>query len=216
MKHPYPVKGKNRLDFGFRSRENVILPRFLLTKGKNRAILGFQQAFLSWLYLRQYYRGHSMQVMEIQRVQSGGSVFGRVFWNVASRAFTNTVASERTCVQLYCASRGRADFRLPQPGSSQRGKGECSSPRLRVTWLFLRVTWPGHVRRTWLVRIFLLYGTLQGGTKHPCQVKGKNRLDFGFHPRENVILPRFWLLKGKNRAILGFQQAFLSWLPIPR
>jgi len=38
-----------------------------------------------------------------------------------------------------------------------------------------------------------------------CSVKGKNRLVFGFRPRENVILPRFWLTKGKNRAILGFQ-----------
>jgi len=40
---------------------------------------------------------------------------------------------------------------------------------------------------------------------HTCSVKGKNRLDFGFHPRENAILPRFLLMKGKNCAILGFQ-----------
>ena len=147
------MKGKNRLDFGFRPRENVILPRFLLTKGKNRAILGFQQAFLSWLYFRQYSREHSIQVMEIQRGQSGGSVFGRVVWNVASRAFANTVASERTCVQLYCASHSRA---------RRRGRRE-NAPR-PAAWgtalaaggsLLLRVTWLDHVRRTWLVRIFL-------------------------------------------------------------
>ena len=120
MKHPYPVKGKNRLDFGFRPRENVILPRFWLTKGKNRAILGFQQAFLSWLYFRQYSRGHSIQVMEIQRGQSGGSVFGRVAWGNARRGFTNTVASVRSCAQLYCASHSRV---------RRRDKGECSSPR---------------------------------------------------------------------------------------
>ena len=88
--------------------------------------------------------------------------------------------------------------------------------RSRAAWLLLHGACPGHVRRTWLVRIFLLYGTLQGGMKRTRSVKGKNRLDFGFRPRENVILPRFWLTKGKNCAILGFQQAFLSWLPIPR
>ena len=108
------MKGKNRLDFGFRPRENVILPRFLLTKGKNRAILGFQQAFLSWLYFRQYSREHSIQVMEIQRGQSAGSVFGRVAWGNARRGFTNTVASVRSCVQLYCDSHSQA---------SRRGQG---------------------------------------------------------------------------------------------
>ena len=113
MKRTCSVKGKNRLDFEFRPRENVILPRFLLTKGKNRAILGFQQAFLSWLYFQQYSRGHSIQVMEIQRGQSAGSVFGRVVWNVASRAFTNTVASERICILLFFASRGRGEEHSP-------------------------------------------------------------------------------------------------------
>ena len=112
MKHPYPAKGKNRLDFGFHPRENVILPRFLPTKGKNGAILGFQQIFLSWLYFRQYSRGHSMQVMEIQRGQYGGSVFGSVAWGNARRGFTNTVASVRSYAQLYCASRGRADLQI--------------------------------------------------------------------------------------------------------
>ena len=66
-----------------------------------------------------------MQVMKIQRGQSSGSVFGRVVWNVASRAFTNTVASERYCVQLYCASRGRARRRgrkenAPRPDRVER------------------------------------------------------------------------------------------------
>ena len=62
-----------------------------------------------------------MQVMEIQRGQSGGPVFSGVAWNVARRAFTNTVASIQTCVQLYCASRSRARRRgrrenAPRPG----------------------------------------------------------------------------------------------------
>ena len=135
MNRTRSVKGKNRLDFGFRPRENVILLRFVPMKGKNSAILGFQQAFLSWLYFRQYSRGHSIQVMEIQRGQSDGSVFGRVAWGNARRGFTNTVASVRTCVQLYCASHIRARRRgrrenAPRPGcvrhSSCRGRlGSC-------------------------------------------------------------------------------------------
>ena len=84
------------------------------------AWLGFQQAFLSWLYLRQYSRGHSLQVMKIQRGQSGGSVFGRVAWGNARRGFTNTVASVRSCAQLYCASQAGfvagARENAPHPG----------------------------------------------------------------------------------------------------
>ena len=73
------------------------------------------------------------------------------------------------------------------------GKGECSSPRLHEAWLL-----PREARSCRMVRT--------------RSVKGKNRLNFGFHPRENVILPRFGLTKGKNCAILGFQQAFIHTL----
>ena len=109
----------------------------------------------------------------------------------------------KVCVgRQYCASRGvtvlvfasvsvgQSRFmRLTRPGSSQRAKVEGSSPRLREA----------------ISRM-----------KHTCSAKGKNRLVFGFRPRENVIFPGFSLTKGKNCSILGFQQAFLSWLPIPR
>ena len=131
-------------------------------------------------------------------------------------------AARRRASRSRARRRGRRE-NAPRPGCGRLalaagGLSLAASElaRSRAAWLLLHGACPGHVRRTWLVRIFLLYGTLQGGMKRTRSVKGKNRLDFGFRPRENVILPRFWLTKGKNCAILGFQQAFLSWLPIPR
>ena len=111
-------------------------------KGKNRAIFGFQQAFRSWLYLRQYSRGHSMQVMEKQRGQSAGSVFGRVVWNVASRAFTNTVASERTRVLLYCASRSRARRRGRRENAPRTGCVRLGSCCVRLAFAAWGLTRP--------------------------------------------------------------------------
>ena len=78
-----------------------------------------------------------MQVLEIQRGQSAGSVFGDVAWNVARRGLTNTVAPTPRGRAPRNSCR-RADLRLTRPGSSQRAKGECSSPRLREAWLLLR------------------------------------------------------------------------------
>ena len=96
-------KGKKCTVFSFRMGFLAIFPIFRLMKGKNRAILGFQQAFLLGLYSPQCHRGHSMPVLEIQRGQSAGSVFGDVAWNAARRGLTNTVASERICILPFCA-----------------------------------------------------------------------------------------------------------------
>ena len=68
----------------------------------------FSHSFTGWSH-----RGHSMQVMEIQREQSAGSVFGDVAWNVARRGFTNTVASERICILPFCC---HAVLRPTRPG----------------------------------------------------------------------------------------------------
>ena len=95
-------KGKKCTVFSFRMGFLAIFPRFWLTKGKNRAILGFQQAFLLGLYFQLCSRGYSMPVLKIQREQSAGSVFGDVAWNVARKGFTNTVASERICILPFC------------------------------------------------------------------------------------------------------------------
>ena len=130
-------KGKKCTVFSFRLGFLAIFPRFWLMKGKNRVILGFQQAFLLGLYFQQCSRGHSMQVLEIQRGQSAGSVFGDVAWNVARRGLTNTVAPTPRGRAPRNSCR-RADLRLTRPGSSQRAKGECSSPRLREAWLLPR------------------------------------------------------------------------------
>ena len=145
MKRTCSVKGKNRLDFGFRPRENVILPRFLLTKGKNCAILGFQ--------LRESY----FPSAETSDLRIGG---GKNMPPSVVRGLLRMAAVE--CGDLFTAI-----GHLTRPGSSQRAKGECSSPRPheaqllpREAWLLLHVTWPDHVRRTWLVRIFLATGGL--------------------------------------------------------
>ena len=127
------VKGKNRLDFGFRQRENAILPRFWLTKGKNCAILGFQ--------LRESYFPSAL----CSDLRMGGD---KNMPPSVIRGLLRMAAVE--CGDLFTAI-----GHLTQPGSSQRAKGECSSPRPRGAWLLLRVTWPGHVRRIWLVRIYL-------------------------------------------------------------
>ena len=132
-------KGKKCTVFSFRMGFLAIFPRFWLMKGKKRAILGFQQAFLLGLYFQLCSRGHSTLVLKIQRGQSAGSVFGDVAWNVARRGFTNTVASTPRGRAPRNSCR-RADLRPTRPGSSQRAKGECSSPRLREAWLLLRVT----------------------------------------------------------------------------
>ena len=140
---PTPVpKGKKCTVFSFRMGFLAIFPRFRLMKGKNRAILGFQQAFLLGLYFQHCSRGHSMPVLEIQRELSAGSVFGDVAWNVARWGLTNTVASERICILPFCAMLFccHAVLRPTRPGSSQRAKGECSSPRSREAWLLPCVT----------------------------------------------------------------------------
>ena len=72
-----------------------------------------------------------MQVLEIQRGQSAGSVFGDVAWNVARRGLTNTVASERICILplcavLFCARPCRGEEHSPfapcdEPGCVRHG-----------------------------------------------------------------------------------------------
>ena len=135
-------KGKKCTVFSFRMGFLAIFPIFWLMKGKNRVFFGFQQAFLLGLYFQQCSRGHSMPVLEIQREQSGGSVFGDVAWNVARRGFTNTVASERICILPFCAVLFccYAVFRLTLAGRGAFPLRPLGRARSREAWLLPCVT----------------------------------------------------------------------------